>query len=338
MSEGGNEGIDVGRLTDWLRTEVDRSLTGLRAERIGGGNSSGAWRLDFRTDGGAGRLVLKTVAESGLVFNCDASREGRILRAGGRAGAPLPEVVAIDESGRVLGRPCFVMELVDGRSVPEDNPASFHGDGWFRDAPAARQLQVWWSFIATLAELHAVPIDSVPARHDGNGVAGMLGYWRRALLDAAAAHLVPRQLAAIDALAAHIPVDADDRPALCMGDARLGNALLQGNSVRALIDFEVAYIGNPAADIGYCLMHESFTRRLTERPATGLPSATQTWDRWEQLTGRTVADRDYWTALGATVLCVTGTRAMLKWGVPADSVEEANIVVPEWESLISRVI
>jgi aminoglycoside phosphotransferase (APT) family kinase protein len=121
-----------------------------------------------------------------------------------------------------------------------------------------------------------------------------------------------------------------------MGDARLGNALLEGNRVQALVDFEVAYIGNPAADIGYCLMHEAFTRLLTDRPATGLPSQSETWERWERLSGRTVRQRDYWTAFGATILCITGTRAMLKWGVPVETIDTSNLVVPEWERLIER--
>ncbi|MDH6243999.1 phosphotransferase family protein [Mycobacterium sp. OTB74] len=328
--------FDNSRLADWLIATVNPSIADLTVGRMGGGNSSGAWKLDFRTADGPANLVLKTTTESGLVFDCDASREGRIIKAAKQVGAPLPSIVAIDDTGAVLGQPCFVMELVDGRTVPESTPASFHGDGWFRDASAEVQQAVWWSFIDRLAQLHSVDTDSVPAHYVESGVVDMLNYWRRSLLDAAPTELVPRQLAVIDWLATHIPDDANDKPALCMGDARLGNALLNGNEATTLVDFEVAYIGNPAADIGYCLMQESFTRLLTDRPATGLPSPEQTWDRWEQLTRRTTRDREYWTAFGATILCVTGTRAMLKWGVPVEAVESANIVVQEWEALIER--
>jgi aminoglycoside phosphotransferase (APT) family kinase protein len=49
---------------------------------------------------------------------------------------------------------------------------------------------------------------------------------------------------------ANIPAGSEDAPALCMGDARLGNAVIHETDVRALVDFEVAYIGHPAADIG----------------------------------------------------------------------------------------
>lgn len=328
--------FDTARLQRWLGAEVDPTITGLTVTRMGGGNCSGAWQLDFRTSAGPGVLVLKTTSDTGLVYDCRASREGRIFAAANRLGAPLPTVVAIDDADAAVGRPCFVMERIAGRTVPESTPASFHGDGWFRDEDAAVQQAVWWSFLDTLAALHAVPPNDIPAHYDTPGPAGVLDYWRGSLLDAAPAGRVPRQLAAIDWLRDNLPQDADEQPALCMGDARLGNALLDGNRVTTLVDFEVAYIGNPAADIGYCLMQESFTRLLTDRPAIGIPSPQQTWDRWEQLTGRSVPQRDYWTAFGATVLCVTGTRAMLSWGVPVETIDTANIVVPEWEALIQR--
>jgi aminoglycoside phosphotransferase (APT) family kinase protein len=337
MSTSGLPGdFDLYQLEQWLIATVDASITDLTATRMGGGNSSGAWRLDFHTTSGVQHLVLKTTMESGLVFECAASREGHILHAARQAGAAVPSILAIDETGAALGRPCFVMELVEGRTVPESTPASFHGEGWFRDADAGNQQAVWWSFVDSLATLHSISPAAVPAGYGTEGVVDMLSYWRRSLLDAAPAALVPRQLAVIDWLATHVPDDANHHPAVCMGDARLGNALLQGNDVRALVDFEVAYIGNPAADIGYCLMHESFTRLLTDQPATGIPSSHETWERWEQLTGRRIHHRDYWTAFGATILCITGTRAMLKWGVPVEEIDSANIVVQEWEALVER--
>jgi len=329
-------GVDVGRLRRWLAATVDPSITDIAAGRLGGGNSSGAWRLDLTASTGRRSLVLKAPNDGGLVFDCNASREGRILDAAGRVGAPVPAIAAIDETGEVLGQPCFVMEFVNGRSVPESTPASFHGDGWFRDAEDSVQRSVWWSFLDALGALHAIDCAPVPATYGPGGVVDVLDYWRRSLLDAAPADMVPRQLAVIDWLTAHVPTDADDEPALCMGDSRLGNALLNGIEVTALVDFEVAYIGNPAADIGYCLLHEAFTRLLTDRPATGVPSVEETWDRWETITGRSVRQRDYWTAFGATIMCVTATRAMLKWGVPPARIDNDNMVVSKWEALVER--
>lgn len=95
-------GVDTERLSCWLRSTIEPELTSVAAERIGGGNSSGAWRLDVTTTAGLRALVLKAPDEGGLVYACDATREGRILTAARQAGAPVPAVVAIEESGDVL--------------------------------------------------------------------------------------------------------------------------------------------------------------------------------------------------------------------------------------------
>jgi aminoglycoside phosphotransferase (APT) family kinase protein len=331
--------IDADRLRSWLVEVLDPTIESVHVRRLPGGNSSGAVRLDLTMGDGSHRtLVLKATNAGGLVYDCDASREGRILDAAGRAGAAVPAIAAIDRTGHVLGRPSFVMEMVEGRGVPETSPASFHGDGWFRDEDDTVQRSIWWSFIDALAALHGTPLTTLEdARYGPNGILDVLAYWRRSLLDVAPEELVPRQLRIIELLATNTPPDADATPALCMGDARLGNALLDGTDVRALVDFEVAYIGNPAADIGYCLMHEYFTRLLSDRPATGIPTAEETWLRWEEASGRAVDNRDYWTAFGATILCITGSRAMFKWGVPRESIETNNIVIAEWELLAQRI-
>jgi aminoglycoside phosphotransferase (APT) family kinase protein len=329
--------IDGERLATWLRDELDPTITEPEVSRLAGGNSSGAWRLDVQTAAGPLALVIKAPSDAGLVFDCDASREGRILDAAQRAGAPVPSIAAIDTTGRALGRPCFVMGYVAGRGVPDSTPASFHGAGWFRDAEPDEQREVWESFVDRLAALHRVDVRGLDAaRYGPNGLTDVLAYWRSALLDVAPSDVVGRQLSVLQWLDDHVPAGAEDNLALCMGDARLGNAVLDGTDVRALVDFEVAYVGHPAADIGYCLMSEAFTRLLSDRPAIGIPTADETWDRWSAVAGQPSDDRDYWTAFGATILCITATRAMVKWGFPVDSIDDDNLVVAEWEALVRR--
>jgi aminoglycoside phosphotransferase (APT) family kinase protein len=228
------------------------------------------------------------------------------------------------------------MEHVEGRSVPDSPPGGYHSDGWLRDAGTEAQRAIWDSFHDALAALHAVDATHVPdANHGPHGVVDVLGYWRDALLDLAPAETVPRQLGILDWLRDHLPPGADDAPAICMGDARLVNCLIAEAEVRALVDFEVAYVGNPAADIGYSLFFDGLLRRNADQPLAGLPSADATWARWSRATGRAVDDRDYWTAFGATIVCVTATRAMIQWGVADQSVEADNPFVPAWESAVA---
>ena len=69
-------------------------------------------------------------------------------------------------------------------------------------------------------------------------------------------------------------------------------------------------------------------------PLPGLPSEEETWSRWSRVTGRALADLEYWSAFGAMVIVVTATRAMVQWGLVDPFVEDVNTMVPAWESLV----
>jgi aminoglycoside phosphotransferase (APT) family kinase protein len=333
----GSDQLDPERIRAWLVDVVDPAISAVTITKLDGGHSSGAWRIDVTGGDGPRAMVLKAPGLPSIVHRRDAAREGRILDQLGTLGAPVPAVLAIDAGSDVAGRPCFVMEHVDGRSVPDEALAGHHSDGWYRDAVPAEQRAIWHSFHDALAALHRADVAKVPDASFGpNGLADVLGYWRESLLDAAPAEAVPRQLGLLDWLGANLPAGADDSPSVCMGDARLVNALISGLDVRALVDFEVAYIGNPAADVGYSIFFDGLQRQHVEKPVAGIPPADDTWARWSEATGRTVDDPDYWTAFGATILCITATRAMIHWGLAGDDIEADNLIVPLWESAVDR--
>jgi len=335
-SPDAEDGFDADRLAAWLGEVVDPAISSVTISRLAGGHSSGAWRLDIIGRGDPVPMVLKAPDLPSVVYRRDVCREGRIIDALSRMGAPVPAVIAIDSGTRAIGRPCFVLEYVDGRGVPDSAPG-YHGGGWIRDAGTEAQRAIWDSFHDALAALHNVDASKVPdASHGPNGAVDVLDYWRDSLLDEAPADTVPRQLRVLDWLRDNVPPGADDAPAVCMGDARLANGLFAGTEVRALVDFEVGYVGNPAADIGYSLFFDGLQRRNTDEPLAGLPSEDDTWARWSAATGRSADDRDYWTAFGATILCVTATRAMIQWGVSGESVDSDNFIVPVWESAVER--
>jgi aminoglycoside phosphotransferase (APT) family kinase protein len=325
------------RLAAWLASEVEPSVTAVALTRLDGGHSSGAWRVDVTGGRPTGPLVLKAPELPSVVHRRDACREGRILLQLGRAGAPVPPVVAIDGSGGAVGRPCFVMELVEGRSVNDTGPGGPHADPELQEAGARAQRAVWDSFHDALAAMHRIDPAEVPEASFGpNGLLDVLAYWREALLDAAPAEQVPRQLAMLAWLEEHLPADAYDAPAVCLGDARLVNGLVVGDEVRALVDFEVAYVGNPAADIAYSLFIDAQQRMGAEAALPGFPTVEETWERWERATGRRIDDRAYWTAFGAMILVVTATRAMVQWGLAGPSVEDDNSLVAAWEATVEE--
>ena len=165
----------------------------------------------------------------------------------------------------------------------------------------------------------------------------MLRYWRDAILDVVHPEQAPRQLAALDWLTEHLPAGADDAPAACMGDAWLVNGIAEHDRVQALVDFEVVYLGNPAADLAYSLFLDQNHRAGSDAPLDDLPSADETWRRWGAATGRPTADRGDWTVFGATIIVVTATRVIVQWGGPdaaARYTEQQNALIYVWEAAI----
>jgi len=323
-------------LRGWLADSLGRRVERVAVERFPAGYANGAWRLDVETAGTVQRMVLKAPRVPSVVYQLDQCREARLMATLGRVGAPLPAVLAIDEGTRAVGRPCFVMECVEGRSVP-DGPGGVHVDGWFRAAGPRAQRAIWDSFHDALATLHAADPAVVADVYDGPvGAVEFLHYWRAALLDVVDAHVAPRHIAVFDWLRANIPSSADAPLALCMGDARLVNGIVSDGEVRALVDFEVAYVGNPMADVGYSLFVDRSQRAGTESPVPGIPPDDDTWSRWSVKTGRALTDVDYWSAFGATIIVVTATRAMVQWGLVDPFAEEFNGMLPAWESMVER--
>jgi aminoglycoside phosphotransferase (APT) family kinase protein len=332
-----DDDIDASGLAVWLAAAVDPAISAVTITKMAGGHSSGAWRVDADTGDDVRSLVLKAPQAESVVYQRDVCREARILDAIQRGGGPVPEIVAIDDDGRAIGRPCVVMELIEGRSPADASAGGFHDDAWLHGLGPAGHGAVWDSFYDALAALHLVDAAAIAdARHGPDGLVDVVGYWREALLDVAAADQVPRQLALLDWLVEHLPPGADDDPALCMGDARIVNCLVVGTEVKALVDFEVAYLGNPAADIGYSLFMDGLQRRGATVVLPGVGEPADAWDRWAKATGRDTAHRDYWTAFGAMVLAITASRALVQWGLAGPNLEADNLLVTEWEAVAER--
>jgi len=171
----------------------------------------------------------------------DVARQGRIMAALHRRGLPVPEVPVICEDASVLdGRPFILMEAVDG--VRADVAAGRHPN---EDLARAA--------VAAMKQVHAVPLagSGIPGETP-SGLSDELARWAR-LLDRAPAELARNAPELGRRLAATMP--APGRPAgLVHGDFTYGNLLFGdsggGARVAAVLDWEIAQIGEPLLDLG----------------------------------------------------------------------------------------
>ena len=239
----------------------------------------------------------------------DVLREARLLSALAHAEVRTPAVLAVCEDPAVIGAPFYVMELVQGEAIVNALPTVWDEPG--QRARLAEEL------VDALVELHAVDWQAV-------GLAGFgkpTGYLERQVRRFAGLweHNRTRELPAVEEvgrwLAANLP--ASGPATIVHGDYRLGNVLFASGGARgdsaagteqprlaAILDWEMATIGDPLADVGYLLTHwyqaddpaGAFTlQRLTALP--GFPSRAQLIDRYEQRSGRAMRDLDWYVTL-----------------------------------------
>jgi aminoglycoside phosphotransferase (APT) family kinase protein len=294
------------RLSAWLAAQVGTRTVELGPlDRPGlSGYSNETILLDAAWDDGSGRqersLVIRVEPTGHTVFPDTAFEEqARVMRALRAEGSvPVPEVLWFEEDPEVLGARFLVMGRVPGR-VPPDNP-SYHTEGWFSALAPATQQRTWWSGLDAMAAVHAVDrgavgLDWVEPRTSRQLAADTRDYIAFAT-DGAGFRLLEEVL---DELEATVPPEVE--PALCWGDARIGNIIFEADgTVAAVLDWEMVTAGDPVQDLAWFLVidrshHEAFgVPRLA-----ALPDREATAARWAQRTGRSAEHLAWFEMLGA---------------------------------------
>lgn len=279
-----------------------RSIVVDEFDRIHGGSSQETFRLRARWNEAARpverRLILRRAPASGLVV-AEHDIEYTLYRALAGSGVPVPGVHFLELGPEWLDRPFFVMDLMPGKpGHPYKSGDAYDGMG-----PAlARQF---WRHLGRLASLDHCTLELGHLRN------GRLqdGFWSReldhweAIIDAGETVVEPVVRGALRWLRRNPPPDAA-RPAIVHGDYRAGNFLFTPDArISAILDWEMAHIGDPLEDIAWALdPFWPITRYLPE--AEGLAI-------WEEASGMTV-DRealDWWRLFAPVKGCGIWTTA-----------------------------
>ncbi len=186
------------------------------------------------------------------------------------------------------------MEHVEGLVPPDNIPYTM--EGWVIEATPEEQERLWWSGIDALAAVHktdwrAAGLDwlDMPARGKP-GIVQQMSYYRDYLDWSAKGLHVPVVESTWDWLVANQP-DEQGEVVLSWGDSRIGNIIWDDFEAAAVLDWEMASLGQPEMDLGWFLY---FDRQFTDplgvpRPA-GFPSHEETIERYSESMGRPMRD------------------------------------------------
>ncbi len=249
--------------------------------RLSGGASRETFR--FRADGR--ELVLQRQRPGA---DRVATVEAEVLGAARRAGVPVPEVVAAAADRTPFGAPFLILAAVDGETIARKILRD--------DEYATARGRLTGQCAAALARLHAVD----PAGIDGLESVDPVGRYRDILDQLGQPH--PAFELALRWLEDHRP--AASPPVLVHGDFRLGNLIVGSEGLRAVLDWELAHLGDPAEDLGWlCVKAWRFGSPL---PVGGVGTYDELLDAYAAAGGVAVdrATLRWWEVMGT-----------LKWGI-----------------------
>jgi aminoglycoside phosphotransferase (APT) family kinase protein len=340
------------RLRDWL-TGV-RRLADVRVENLGIPASTGASNETILFDAGwtapsgpeRRELVARIAPTSYVVFPEDTfERQFHVMRAlADRSRVPMAAMYWYEPDTTWFGAPFWIMEQVRGQ-IPGDAQPYATG-GWLAEATPERQHRAWVAGVRAIADVHTTPLAGLALPP---GVLVMSEDPLAAELDRYARFLAwaedgePFGLAR-DTLAwlrRNQPPAPAGGPTLVWGDARLSNLIFRDFGVAAVLDWEMATIGDPLLDLGWWLFaDETLTAGAGVDRLPGFPPRDETAALWRSATGRAtdaLAYFEVFAGLRFSVIMARMGKLLAEMGLVAASFPHDNLVSQGLRRVLARV-
>jgi aminoglycoside phosphotransferase (APT) family kinase protein len=251
------EEIDAAALAVWLKPRLPGVEGPLAVEQFPGGHSNLTYllRFDGRGNRGDRELVLRRPPVGSRVKTAhDMGREHRVLSRLHAAYPKAPRALLHCDDPAVIGAPFYLMERVRGvilrrQTAPEGI-----------DLGPERMRAISEAAVDGLADLHAVDYRAAgledlghPEGYAARQVAGWTERWRKSRTDD-----VPDLDRAAAWLAANLPLESprESGAALIHNDYKYDNLVLHSEDptrMVAVLDWEMATIGDPLMDLGTSL-------------------------------------------------------------------------------------
>ena len=279
-----------------LAAVLEKRIEGCRglvsAERLSGGASQETYRLVIRTDAGEKRLCMRR-APGGMIVPVSASQPGLatealLMRTARAAGVPEPEVYYVLTEADGLGQG-FIMEWLEGEAL---------GARIVRDPSLdAIRPQLAEQCGQILARIHAIDLaksglESRLERHTPESFVRQT--WQRyqglgtpqPMIDFSARWLLENLPKAYDESLVH-------------NDFRNGNIMVSPQGVVAVLDWEIAHIGDPMRDLGWICTNS--WRFGSDLPVGGFGHYADLFRGYEQQSGKKVdpARVKFWEVFGS---------------------------------------
>ncbi|HEY5334198.1 MAG TPA: phosphotransferase family protein [Solirubrobacterales bacterium] len=217
---------------------------------FGDGHSGITYELGLAGPAPVDRAILRLSPPGVRIAGpSDVGRQGRIMAALDREGLPVPAVLASASNPAVDGRSFALVDFVAG-------------EDWVQAASRRSHRHVASRAVEVLRRIHAVKIEATGLDEEPRTPAKELGRWQK-LIARSPAELQVASAPLLEALAREAPQPS--RPALVHGDFHYGNLVFSNGQVVAVVDWEIAHLGEPLLDLG-CLAVATMRARYSPEP------------------------------------------------------------------------
>ena len=259
-------------IVDWIEDVTGGHV--VRTDRRPAGARKEAWYIDVERDGALDELFLR-IDQSGTDPARDPwtlQREAVVYLALQDTEVPVPQVIAVHPVEQAM---------LSRRLV---------GENWFaRIRDPDEQLSTAQDFITKLAALHRLDVQALdlPGFPKPTSVADAVHAELdelESVLDARGGAVDPATRFTLEWLRRNVPSPAVP-VVLVQGDTGPGNFMYRDGKVVAVVDWELAHLGDPMDDIAWLSL------RAVQEPFTHLPDRLA---EYEALTGNTIDEQRVW--------------------------------------------
>ena len=278
-------------LGEWLESRVDDFRGPFTLTKFQSGQSNPTYRIDAAS----GRYVLRRKPFGALLPSAHAvDREYRLLAALAPLGFPVPRPLALCADPEVIGAIFYVMEEARGHA---------HANGALPGLAPDQRTDVYVGLVEALADLHRIDPDAAGLTDfgkPGNYFERQVARWTRQYR-ASQTDLLADMERLIEFLPATLPPQT--RTSIVHGDYRIDNAMFDDGRLTAVLDWELATLGDPVADFSYLAMQwvlpadgGAALGGLDLEPL-GIPSLESISERYQERSGvRLIAKLDWYFA------------------------------------------
>ena len=322
------------KLEAWLRTKLPaaESLSISPLEKATSGYASEIHFFDLHwKEGGHKKTEKLVIREAPTIMQVhpdyDAAEQFHIMRCLQDSSVPVPKTFWLEEGTEVTGAPFFIMERVEGEILNPIQPGEEPRGPLYKANPEQRS-RMYRQAIEVIAnvntvdwERRALSLLGVPKTGTDALDRQIRHYekmWKwggvqpQSIFDSAFAWFKRNRFEP-----KHI--------SLCWGDARLGNLMYRNDKVVAVLDWDMAHIGAPEADLAWLLSIDWMTKEAVGT-WDGVPDRDEIIQCYESITGRRSQNFHYHEAFAMLKLGILFLRVISTMpGIPPDFVASSDL-------------